>query len=296
MVYGCTNKMLRVNLHKEEIRVEEEAARSNLGESIQIKCTGCHGFCQRGLLIVIEPEGIFYSKVKPDDIPELVGSLLPEGKPVERLFYCHPATDKPIPYYRDIPFYNKQQRTVLRNCGNIDPEDIGDSLAVSGYQALRKALLEMPPEQIIDEVKRSGLRGLGGAGFPSGRKWEACRTAPGEEKYVICNGDEGDPGAFQDRSVMEGDPHSVLEGMIITGYAIGAKHGFIYVRAEYPLAVKRLRIAITQAREKGFLFANGRNRRFHYTFRHSFPESSLRGLHQPLLLQALDCPSRLVLP
>jgi NADH:ubiquinone oxidoreductase subunit F (NADH-binding)/(2Fe-2S) ferredoxin len=233
--------------------LEGEIARSNLGERVQIKRTGCHGFCQRGPLVVIEPEDIFYSKVTPDDLPEIVESLLPERKPVERLFYRDPATGKPIPYYRDIPFYNKQQRIVLRNCGNIDPEDIDNYLAVGGYQALHKALLEMTPEQIIDEVKRSRLRGLGGAGFPAGRKWEACRRARGDEKYVICNADEGDPGAFQDRSVMEGDPHSVLEGMIIGGYAVGAKNGIIYVRAEYPLAVKRLRIAITQARRKGFL-------------------------------------------
>lgn len=233
--------------------LEQEVAQLNLGDSIQIKRTGCHGFCQRGPLVVIEPEGIFYTKVQPDDVPEIAQSLLPRGKPIERLFYHDPVTDKPIPYYDDIPFYNKQQRTVLRNCGNIDPENIDDYLAGGGYQALRKALLEMTPERIIDEVRLSGLRGLGGAGFPAGRKWEACRKASGEEKYVICNGDEGDPGAFQDRSVMEGDPHSVLEGMIIAGYAVGAEKGIIYVRAEYPLAVKRLRIAITQAREKGFL-------------------------------------------
>jgi NADH:ubiquinone oxidoreductase subunit F (NADH-binding)/(2Fe-2S) ferredoxin len=236
--------------------IETKIAKSGLGENIQIKRTGCHGFCQRGPLVVVEPEGIFYSKVKPDDISDIVQSLLAEDKLVERLFYRNPVTDEPIPYYRDIPFYRKQQRTVLRNCGNIDPENIVDYLAVDGYQGLRKALLEMTPEQMISEVKRSGLRGLGGAGFPAGRKWEACQRAPGEEKYVICNADEGDPGAFQDRSVMEGDPHSVLEGMIIAGYAVGARRGFIYVRAEYPLAVKRLRVAIGQARDKGFLGKN----------------------------------------
>ena len=236
--------------------LQREVARLNLGESIEVKRTGCHGFCQRGPLVVTKPEGIFYSKVRPDDATEIARSQLPEGRPVERLFYRDPVTDVPIPYYRDIPFYNRQQRTVLRNCGNIDPEDIEDYLAVDGYQGLRKALLEMTPEQIISEVKQSGLRGLGGAGFPTGQKWEACQRAPGEEKYVICNADEGDPGAFQDRSVMEGDPHSVLEGMIIAGYAVGARRGFIYVRAEYPLAVKRLRVAIGQARDKGFL---GRN-------------------------------------
>ena len=233
--------------------LETEIARLNLAASIQIKRTGCHGFCQRGPLVVIEPEGIFYSKVKPEDTPDIIQSLLQEGKPVERLFYYDPIIDKPIPHYYDIPFYYKQQRLVLRNCGSINPEDINDYLTTGGYQALQQALCEMTPEQIIDEVKHSGIRGLGGAGFPTGLKWEVSRKAPGEEKYVICNADEGDPGAFQDRSVMEGDPHSVLEGMIIAGYAIGARHGFIYVRAEYPLAVKRLRIAITQASEKGVL-------------------------------------------
>ena len=236
--------------------LQKEISVQNLEESVYLKQTGCHGFCQRGPLVVVEPEGVFYSKVQPDDISEIVKSILPAEKPVERLFYHDPATDEPIPHYRDIPFYRKQQRLVLRNLGNIDPEAIDDYLAIGGYQALRKALSEMTSEQIIEEVKASGLRGLGGAGFPAGRKWEACRRAEGKEKYVVCNADEGDPGAFQDRSLMEGDPHSVLEGMIIAGYAIGATRGFVYVRAEYPLAVKRLRIAIRQARDRGFL---GRN-------------------------------------
>lgn len=233
--------------------LEAEMARLNLGEVVWTKPTGCHGFCQRGPLVVIEPEGIFYSKVKPDDIPDIVQSLLPGGSTVERLLYHDAVIDRPIFHYHDIPFYYKQQRLVLRNCGNINPEDIGDYLATGGYQALQSALADLTPEDIIDEVGRSGLRGLGGAGFPTGRKWEACRRAPGDEKYVICNGDEGDPGAFQDRSVLEGDPHSVLEGMIIAGYAVGANRGYVYVRAEYPLAVRRLGIAITQAREKGYL-------------------------------------------
>ena len=233
--------------------LKTELERLNLLESVNIKRTGCHGFCQQGPIVVIEPEGIFYSKVIPDDVPGVVQSLLPQGKPIEHLFYRDPVTGNSIPCHRDIPFYSKQQRTVLRNCGNIDPEDIDDYIAVGGYQALRNAFLEMSPEQIIDEVKHSGLRGLGGAGFPTGRKWEACRRAAGDERYVICNGDEGDPGAFQDRSTMEGDPHLILEGMIIAAYAIGAQRGFVYVRAEYPLAVQRLRLAIKQSREKGFL-------------------------------------------
>lgn len=231
----------------------EEINKLNLGKSIKIKRTGCHGFCQRGPLVVVEPEGIFYSKVIPSDTPDITQSLLPERRHVERLLYYDAVIKRYIPHYYDIPFYYKQQRTVLRNCGNINPEDINDYLAVGGYQALHKAISEMTPEQIIDEVRNSGLRGLGGAGFPTGQKWASCKRANDNEKYVICNADEGDPGAFQDRSTLEGDPHSVLEGMLIAGYAIGAKRGFIYVRAEYPLAVKRLRIAISQAREKGFL-------------------------------------------
>jgi NADH:ubiquinone oxidoreductase subunit F (NADH-binding)/(2Fe-2S) ferredoxin len=232
-------------------------------DHIHVKRTGCHGFCQQGPLIVIEPvgidsqrEGIFYTKVKTDDVSDIIQSILPKGKPLVRLLYKDPATDKPIPHYRDIPFYNKQERTILKHCGNIDPEDINEYLAVGGYKALRKAIFEMTPEGVISAVKSSGLRGLGGAGFPTGRKWEACRKAQGDGKYVICNADEGDPGAFQDRSVMEGNPHSVIEGMIIAAYAIGAGKGFIYVRAEYPLAVSRLKIAIEQARQEGLLGDN----------------------------------------
>ena len=233
--------------------LQDEVERLNLGETVQVKQTGCHGFCQRGPLVIIEPEGIFHSKVTPDDVPEVAQSLLPGGKPVERLFYRDPTTNKPLPHYSDIPFYGKQQRTLLKNCGHIDPEEIDDYLEVGGYKALKKALLEMNGDQIIDEVKRSGLRGLGGAGFPAWRKLEACRKEDAQIKYVICNGDEGDPGAFQDRSVMEGTPHSVLEGMMIAAYSVGAQEGYIYVRAEYPLAVKRLRTAISHAKEKGFL-------------------------------------------
>ena len=233
--------------------LQMEIERLNLGKSVQVKQTGCHGFCQRGPLVIIEPEGIFYSKVNPDDVSEIAQSLLPEGEPVERLFYRDPDTDKPLPHHRDIPFYNKQQRLLLQDCGNIDPENIEDYQNVGGYQGLKKAISSMTQEQIIEEVKRSGLRGLGGAGFPTGRKWEACYKTPGQKKYVICNGDEGDPGAFQDRSVMEGTPHSILEGMTIAAYAVGAQQGYIYVRAEYPLAVKRLRAAISQAKERGFL-------------------------------------------
>lgn len=234
----------------------EEIAQLGLADTVQAKRTGCSGFSQLDPVVIIEPEGLLYCRLKVEDIPEIARSLLPEGKPVERLFYCDPVTGQPIPHYRDMTFFKRQERTVLKNCGYIDPEEVDDYLAAGGYQALRKVLSEMTPEQVIDEVKRSGLRGLGGAGFPAGRKWESCRRAPGEEKYVICNAHEGDPGSFQDRSVLEGDPHSVLEGMIIAGYAAGAQEGYIYIGAEYPLVVKRLQIAIAQAREKGFLGKN----------------------------------------
>ena len=232
--------------------LRQEVARLGLSD-VRVDFTGCHGFCQRGPIVVVEPEGIFYSQVAVEDAPEIVQSHLRDGKLVERLFYRDPVTGEAIAHYRDITFYARQQRTILRNCGHINPENIDDYLAVGGYEALRRAVSEIPPEEVINEVTRSGLRGLGGAGFPTGRKWDGCRRASGNEKYVICNADEGDPGAFQDRSILEGDPHSVLEGMIIAGYAVGARKGYIYVRAEYPLAVKRLEIAIHHAREKGFV-------------------------------------------
>ena len=249
---GCVS----AGADKIHVSLEREIAELSLGEDAQVKRTGCHGFCQQGPLAVIEPEGVFYTRVKDEDAPDIAQSLLPQGQPIERLLYHDPATDRPIPHHRDIAFYSRQQRAVLKNCGYIDPEKIDDYLAIGGYEALRKTLLEMSPEQVVDTVKRSGLRGLGGGGFPAGRKWESCRNTPGAEKYVVCNADEGDPGAFQDRSVLEGDPHSVIEGMAIAGYAIGAKEGYIYVRAEYPLAVSRLEMAIDQASEKGFLGKN----------------------------------------
>jgi len=240
-----------------EIREALEKAVAELGlNGVKVDFTGCHGFCQQGPIVVVEPEGIFYTHVTVDDVPEIVQSHLRDGQPVERLFYKDPISGEPVPYHKDIAFYNKQQRIILRNCGQINPERIDDYIAVGGYQSLRKALFEMTPEQVIDEIKRSGLRGRGGAGFPTGLKWEFCRKAPGSQKYMICNADEGDPGAFMDRSIMEGDPNTVIEGMAIAAYAIGASEGYIYIRAEYPLAVKRVRIAIQEAEEKGFLGDN----------------------------------------
>ncbi len=240
-----------------EIREALEKAVAELRlDGVKVDFTGCHGFCQQGPIAFVEPEGIFYTHVSADDVPEIVHSHLRDGKPVERLFYRDPISDKAVPYYKDINFYKKQKRIVLRNCGRINPERIEDYIAVDGYQSLRKVLFEMTPEQVIDEVKRSGLRGRGGAGFLTGLKWELCRNAPSTQKYMICNADEGDPGAFMDRSTMEGDPHTVIEGMAIAAYAIGASEGYIYIRAEYPLAVKRVRLAIKQAEEKGFLGEN----------------------------------------
>jgi len=235
--------------------LEKKVAELDL-KGVAVDFTGCHGFCQQGPIAVVEPEGIFYTHVTVKDVPEIVESHLRDGKPVARLFYRDPVSDEAIPLYKDIPFYNRQKRIILRNCGHINPERIGDYIKTGGYQSLRKALLDMTPEQVIDEVKRSGLRGRGGAGFSTGQKWEFCYKAPGDQKYMICNADEGDPGAFMDRSTMEADPHTVIEGMTIAAYAIGASEGYIYIRAEYPLAVKRVRLALKQAEKEGFLGEN----------------------------------------
>ncbi len=214
--------------------------------------TGCHGFCQQGPNVVVEPDGVFYTHVEVEDAAEIVASHLQNNKPVERLFYRDPVTGQATPHYVDINFYKQQERVILRNCGHINPEKIDDYLARGGYQSLRKVLFDMTPEQVIAEIKKSGLRGRGGAGFPTGLKWEFCRNSPGSTKYVICNADEGDPGAFMDRSILEADPHAVLEGLTIAAYAISASEGYIYVRAEYPLAVSRLHTALKQAQERGF--------------------------------------------
>ncbi len=228
------------------------------GLDVQVECkqTGCHGFCERGPLVVIEPKEIFYQRVKAGDVPEIVSKTLLNGEVVDRLLYTDPATGRKVLYEYEVPFYKKQTRLILANNGRIDPTNILDYIAIGGYQALAKAITTMSCEEIISTIEKSGLRGLGGAGFPTGRKWRLCREAPGDVKFVIGNGDEGDPGAFSDRSLMEGNPHSILEGMVIGAYAIGANQGYLYVRAEYPLALKHLQIAIEQAREYGFLGNN----------------------------------------
>ena len=232
---------------------DEELTRHGLEKEIRLIITGCNGFCAQGPVMLVKPEGLFYQKLKAKDIPELVEEHFLKGQPVERLFYKDPVTREIIPKMEDIPFYTNQQLIVLRNRGIIDPENIDEYIAGEGYMGAAKALLEMAPEEIINEIKTSGLRGRGGAGFPTGLKWEFARKSDGDLKYILCNADEGDPGAFMDRSVLEADPHAVLEGMIIAAKAIGAHKGYIYCRAEYPLALRRLDIGISKAREYGLL-------------------------------------------
>ncbi|WAM32879.1 NADH-quinone oxidoreductase subunit NuoF [Caldicellulosiruptor morganii] len=228
----------------------------NLKDEVQVICTGCFGLCAEGPIVIVYPEGAFYSRVADSDVKEIVEEHLLKGRIVKRLLYKESLEEGQIKSLNEVKFYKKQMRIALRNCGVINPENIEEYIAYDGYKALAKVLTEMTPEQVIDWVKRSGLRGRGGGGFPTGLKWEFAAKAPGNVKYVVCNADEGDPGAYMDRSILEGDPHSVIEAMAIAGYAIGSKQGYVYVRAEYPLAVKRLEIAINQAREYGLLGKN----------------------------------------
>jgi NADH-quinone oxidoreductase subunit F len=218
--------------------------------------SGCHGFCEMGPLVRVEPGGILYTKVKPEDAAEIVTALIEGTGPVERLLYKHPVSGETFAKEHEIPFYKHQTRNVLSHCGTIDAEDIREYIADGGYQALAQVITDKQPADVCKEILESGLRGRGGGGFPTGFKWEATRVATGDHKYIVCNGDEGDPGAFMDRSVMEGDPHKILEGMAIAGFAVGADAGYIYVRAEYPLAVKRLKIAVQSATEQGLLGKN----------------------------------------
>jgi NADH-quinone oxidoreductase subunit F len=246
---------------------EEEIKKQGLQKKVDLRSTGCHGFCEKGPLVVMYPEEICYLQVKPEDVPEVVSQTIIGNKRVDRLLYDDPARGEKIVYESQIPFYKNQTRIVFGNNSKIDPRNIDDYIALGGYSALTKSLYEMTPEQVIEAVKESGLRGRGGGGFPTGRKWEECRKAPGDIKYVIVNADEGDPGAYMDRSLLEGNPHSVLEGLIIGAYAIGSHEGYIYVREEYPLAVDNVSIALIQGRELGFLGKNILGSRFDFDIR-----------------------------
>jgi len=228
----------------------------NLAEVVDLKVTGCHGFCEVEPLVVVRPGDIFYCRVSKDDVAEIVDETVCAGRSVKRLLYSDTRTGEVCQTEGDVPFYRNQMRLLMSRNALIDPTNIDDYQAIGGYAALRTVLAEMTPDEIIEQIEKAGLRGRGGGGFPTGVKWQSCRNAHGEPKYVICNADEGDPGAYMDRSVLEGNPHMVLEGMLIGAYAIGSSDGYVYVRAEYPLAVKHLQIAVDQAREHGFL---GRN-------------------------------------
>ncbi len=250
---GCTSSKSDQIAAKMEAKIKSEG----LDKEVKVVQTGCFGLCALGPIMVVYPEGAFYSKVTVDDVDEIVEEHLLKGRIVKRLLYDETiAENEEIKSLNEVNFYKKQKRVALRNCGVIDPENIDEYIAFDGYKALGKVLTEMTPEQVIETIKASGLRGRGGAGFPTGMKWDFTAKAEGDQKYVACNADEGDPGAFMDRSVLEGDPHSVIEAMAIAAYAVGANQGFIYIRAEYPIAVQRLNIAIKQAKEYGLLGNN----------------------------------------
>lgn len=249
---GCTSS----NSEKIIEALNREIKAHGLEKEVEVVKTGCFGLCALGPIMIVYPEGSFYSMVKVEDIPEIVEEHLLKGRIVKRLLYQETVDGDNIKSLNETPFYAKQRRTALRNCGVINPERIDEYIAMDGYKALEKVLTEMTPEQVIDEIKNSGLRGRGGGGFPTGVKWSFAAAQQADQKYVCCNADEGDPGAFMDRSILEGDPHTVLEAMAIAGYAIGSSQGYIYVRAEYPIAVQRLQIAIDQAHEYGVLGQN----------------------------------------
>lgn len=235
---------------------ESELTSHGLASKVQVMKTGCFGFCEKGPIVLVQPDNVFYVQVAPEDAKEIVEKHIVGGQRVERLLYEEPLLKKKIDKSKDMPFYKKQVRIALRNCGMINPENIYEYIATEGYQALGKCLTEMTDQQVIDIMKKSGLRGRGGGGFPTGLKWEAAKKYDSPEKFIVCNADEGDPGAFMDRSILEGDPCSVVEAMTIAGYAIGASQGYVYIRAEYPLAIKRLQTAIQQARQIGMLGKN----------------------------------------
>ena len=249
---GCTSSNSQAIIETLEAQIAEKG----LSEEIKVIRTGCFGLCALGPIMIVYPEGCFYSQVQVEDIPEIVEEHLLKGRIVTRLLYDETVTETEIKSLNDTNFYAKQERVALRNCGVIDPENIDEYIAFDGYQALAKCLTEYKPEDVINVLKDSGLRGRGGGGFPTGLKWSFCAANAADQKYVVCNADEGDPGAFMDRSVLEGDPHCIIEAMAICGYAVGATEGYVYVRAEYPIAVNRLQIAIDQAKEYGLLGKN----------------------------------------
>ena len=232
---------------------KDEIKNQGLQDSVDVRTTGCHGFCERGPIVVIQPKGVFYQRIKLEDIKEVIAETIVGKKIIGRLLYVDPRTQEKIVREKNVPFYKKQKRIIFGNNGFIDPTDIRDYIALDGYRALTKILFDMTSEEVIEEIIASGLRGRGGAGFLTGKKWEICHDVNSDVKYVICNADEGDPGAYMDRSLLEGNPHSVIEGMIIGAYAIGASEGYIYVRMEYPLAVKNVTLAITEAKKLGLL-------------------------------------------
>ena len=246
---GCTSS----NSERIIQLLEEEIKSRFLQDEVKVIKTGCFGLCALGPIMIVYPEGAFYSRVEPEDIKEIVSEHIEKGRVVKRLLYQETVKDGKIEPLTHTDFYRKQKRVALRNCGVIDPENINEYLATDGYQAIARVLTTMSPDQVIDTIKASGLRGRGGGGFPTGTKWALARANEDDQKYVCCNADEGDPGAFMDRSILEGDPHVLIEAMTIAGYAIGATKGFVYVRAEYPIAVHRLQIAIDQAKERGML-------------------------------------------
>jgi len=249
---GCTSSGSQKVIKAFEKHLKDKG----IEKEVKVVQTGCHGLCELGPVIIVYPEGVFYSRVQEEDVEEIVSEHLLKGRIVKRLVYEESIEKDVVKSLDNVDFYRKQLRIALRNCGVIDPENIDEYIAMDGYKAIAKVLTEMTPEQVIEEIKKSGLRGRGGAGFPTGVKWGFAAIPKSDKKYVVCNADEGDPGAFMDRSILEGDPHSVLEAMAIAGYAIGSDQGYIYVRAEYPIAIKRLEIAIRQAREYGLLGKN----------------------------------------
>lgn len=253
-VYICMTGCRALGAEEVYDEFRKQIKKQKLEDKVEVIETGCQGLCARAPVMTIDPQGVFYGRVTADIVPDIISNTVLKGEVINKL--CYAEAGKKIPYLKDIPFYSKQKKIVLRNCGVIDPNNIEQYIARKGYETFAKALFDLEPEYIINEITNSGLRGRGGAGFPTGLKWEFCRKAKGDIKYVICNADEGDPGAFMDRAVLEGDPHAVIEGMLIAARAIGSERGFVYVRAEYPIAVDHLKNAISQARELNLLGNN----------------------------------------